>query len=79
MDGNKLLDTSGNLEIAQIGATVRLRSSSEGGCDCHKGNVAFTICGSIMGVWCEDSSCDESVHGCGAFWVESCNGLCLPI
>lgn len=78
MEGNKLLDTSGNLEITQRGETMRLRTNSERSCDCHKGNVAFTTCGSLMGVWCEDVSCDQSVRGCGAFWTEACDGLCLP-
>lgn len=44
-------------------------------CNCHVGNVLFTSCPLSL-QWCESGGCVTAVHGCGAFWVESCNGAC---
>jgi hypothetical protein len=73
--GNKLLDKTGKIFIVKD-SSVRLKSGKELDCDCHRGNVLFTTCELQEGFYCKNDPCKESVYGCGAFWTESCNGLC---
>lgn len=74
--GNKLLDINGKIQF-NTNSSIRLKSGGEFNCNCHVGNVVFTTCGGPTGMYCSDSqSCEDSVYGCGAVWVESCNGIC---
>lgn len=70
--GNSLMfDNEGN--IIPNWMSTKTKGLSGGDCQCHDGNVVFTTCS------CGSGKCEDSVHGCGAVWVESCNGICEPM
>ena len=75
-------DLAENYSQAQTKATIPGKDHTEpdpdvdiADCDCKIGNVLFTTCAPPY--YCEKIICKGSNHGCGAVWVESCNGLCI--
>ena len=73
-DGHRMTDTKGNLEIPmQKMQMMQTRAEELPDCNCKKENVLWTTCGRN----CEDLPCEEIVHNCGFFTVESCNGICV--
>jgi hypothetical protein len=75
MTGYKVENKEGVIKIPQNNVP-RLKAGNEVDCDCHRGNVLFTTCELMEGFYCKSNPCIQTVHGCGAFWTESCNGVC---
>ena len=69
-----MVDTKGTLILPKQLQSKVMRSEELPPCECHVGNIFFKMCGLYKD--CVDAACDETVHGCGAFIVESCNGMC---
>lgn len=74
MTGYPVLDIKGTLQMPQKGNSIKTRSEIK--CDCHVGNVAFISCPGAPDYCSSHYTCDKEIDGCGAFWSESCNGLC---
>jgi hypothetical protein len=74
--GNKLLDTTGKMQI-NITSSLRLKNGSEPTCDCNtsRGNQ-FNECNSQYKHCSTKSGCIEYSWGCGFIYLEKCNGLC---
>lgn len=70
--GKSLPTTKNSGFIDEIAPTPDKKSD----CDCKKTNVLFTTCSGILS--CSSGPCEETSHGCGAFLVEGCDGLCVP-
>jgi hypothetical protein len=73
--GAEVIDTTGNI-ITPNNTTTALSSisaASESTCDCNLSSIATCL---ATGLSCEKSDCDSTVHGCGWFLVNSCDGIC---
>lgn len=74
MSGNTVADKNGGVIVSV--SDVPLTKNTVENCDCHRGNIMWTTCSSLTNNECMEKTCEASVHGCGAMWVESCNGVC---
>lgn len=68
-----LVDTKGTVLMPPLVSVEKTRSEQY--CECHAGNTVFVACPN--GKRCLSHPCTLTTHGCGAFFAESCNGLCL--
>ena len=69
-----MVDTKGTLILPKQRQANATRSEELPDCECHVGNVLFIMC--LPSRYCGDVPCKSKSHGCGAIWVESCNGMC---
>lgn len=42
-------------------------------------NTNHDFCSSMLSEECRETNCEDSAHGCGWVWVNSCNGQCVMI
>lgn len=73
-NGNRLLDVKGTLDFPVKGKIKQTRTETVPDCDCKLENDYVTTCNVMFE--CVKKKCEEEVHGCGAFKVEMCNGIC---
>lgn len=57
---------------ANVARKVKTRTELD--CDCNSNNVVFTMCATSK---CNAGICKETEDGCGAFYRDKCDGLCM--
>jgi hypothetical protein len=77
LTGNKVFNKEGRIQISNT--KIRLRSGSEKpDCDCIIG-MSTIYCEWILGKKCKPLPCDETILGCGVYWLQTCDGLCTSL
>lgn len=76
--GHKLRNTGGELDFSSVRITANetMSTGTETSKNCHCSvHGLLNSCG-LSGQECTEGSCDTQDFGCGALWLQDCDGLC---